>query len=34
MRRGAIVEYGSRDAVLGSPKDDYTKELLGAIPRL
>ncbi|MVT54603.1 dipeptide ABC transporter ATP-binding protein [Bradyrhizobium yuanmingense] len=32
MRTGRIVEEGSSQQVLGDPKDDYTKELLTAIP--
>jgi peptide/nickel transport system ATP-binding protein len=32
MRTGRIVEEGSSEKVLGDPQDDYTKELLTAIP--
>src|SRR2546421_2984999 len=32
MRSGRIVEQGSSEKVLGDPQDDYTKELLTAIP--
>ncbi|WP_027574710.1 ABC transporter ATP-binding protein [Bradyrhizobium sp. WSM1743] len=32
MRTGRIVEEGSSEQVLSDPKDDYTKELLTAIP--
>ena len=32
MRTGRIVEEGSSEQVLGDPRDDYTKELLTAIP--
>ncbi|MBY0611389.1 MAG: ABC transporter ATP-binding protein [Beijerinckiaceae bacterium] len=32
MRTGRIVEEGTAEEVLGSPKADYTKELLTAIP--
>jgi len=32
MRTGRIVEQGSSERVLGDPQDDYTKELLTAIP--
>jgi peptide/nickel transport system ATP-binding protein len=32
MRSGRIVEQGSSESVLGNPQDDYTKELLTAIP--
>jgi len=32
MRAGRIVEQGTSEQVLGSPKHDYTRELLTAIP--
>jgi peptide/nickel transport system ATP-binding protein len=32
MKTGRIVEEGTAEQVLGSPKADYTKELLSAIP--
>ncbi len=32
MRAGRIVEQGNSEKVLGDPQDDYTKELLTAIP--
>ncbi|WP_407115569.1 dipeptide ABC transporter ATP-binding protein [Bradyrhizobium sp. LMG 9283] len=32
MRTGRIVEEGSSEQVLSNPQDDYTKELLTAIP--
>lgn len=32
MRTGRIVEEGSSEQVLSDPRDDYTKELLTAIP--
>jgi peptide/nickel transport system ATP-binding protein len=32
MKTGRIVEEGTAEEVLGSPKADYTKELLSAIP--
>jgi peptide/nickel transport system ATP-binding protein len=32
MQTGKIVEEGSAEAVMDSPKSDYTKELLAAIP--
>ena len=32
MRSGRIVEQGSAESVLGDPKDNYTRELLTAIP--
>ncbi|TYC97535.1 ABC transporter ATP-binding protein [Arthrobacter echini] len=32
MKRGRIVEQGSRDQILRSPKDPYTQRLLAAVP--
>ncbi len=32
MQKGRIVEYGSKDNVLGNPKEQYTKDLLSATP--
>ena len=32
MRSGRIVEQGPAESVLGNPQDDYTRELLTAIP--
>ncbi|WP_104166066.1 ABC transporter ATP-binding protein [Arthrobacter sp. SX1312] len=32
MRRGRIVEQGSRDQILRSPQDPYTQRLLAAVP--
>ena len=34
MRNGRVVEQGSTAAVMGSPKDDYTRGLIACIPRL
>ena len=34
MRGGAIVEQGRCGNVLGQPRQDYTRELLAAVPRL
>ncbi|HYF11735.1 MAG TPA: ABC transporter ATP-binding protein, partial [Actinomycetota bacterium] len=34
MRRGRIVEEGPTDAVLSSPSEEYTRELIAAAPRL
>jgi ABC-type glutathione transport system ATPase component len=32
MHRGRIVESGPTDAILRAPKDDYTRQLLAAVP--
>ncbi|MEO6472425.1 MAG: dipeptide ABC transporter ATP-binding protein [Aeromicrobium sp.] len=32
MQNGKLVEIGGREQVLGSPKDDYTKRLIAAVP--
>ncbi|WP_081793269.1 dipeptide ABC transporter ATP-binding protein [Intrasporangium chromatireducens] len=32
MQRGKIVEIGSREQVLGSPQQEYTKQLIAAVP--
>ncbi len=34
MRRGEIVESGAIDEIYASPKADYTRMLLGAVPRI
>ncbi|MFE0251957.1 dipeptide ABC transporter ATP-binding protein [Streptomyces sp. NPDC059010] len=34
MRHGRAVEHGPVSAVLGSPAQPYTRELLGAVPRV
>jgi ABC-type microcin C transport system duplicated ATPase subunit YejF len=34
MRRGEIVESGPADAVFAAPRNDYTRMLLAAVPRL
>ncbi len=34
MRGGRIVEAGPADAVLGAPREAYTRELLASVPRL
>jgi peptide/nickel transport system ATP-binding protein len=34
MKDGEVVEIGSRDEVLHSPKAEYTRELLAAVPVL
>lgn len=32
MRRGAVVEAGPTDEVLSTPRNDYTRELMAAVP--
>jgi peptide/nickel transport system ATP-binding protein len=32
MRAGAIVEQGSAEQVLAAPEEQYTRDLLAAIP--
>lgn len=34
LRRGRLVEYGTRDAICGAPKDAYTQSLIAATPEL
>jgi len=34
MKKGVVVEEGSRDAIFDNPQHDYTRELLQAIPTL
>ncbi|MEU6378122.1 ABC transporter ATP-binding protein [Streptomyces sp. NPDC046909] len=34
MRHGRVVEHGSVGDVLGTPAEAYTRELLGAVPRV
>jgi len=34
MQKGRVVEEGSVDEIFYSPKEDYTKELLAAIPKI
>ncbi|MBI2254687.1 MAG: ABC transporter ATP-binding protein [Proteobacteria bacterium] len=34
MRHGRLVEYGATDAVLGAPQEEYTRQLIAAIPQL
>jgi peptide/nickel transport system ATP-binding protein len=32
MRRGVIVEQGTRDAILRNPQEAYTQRLIAAVP--
>jgi len=34
MQTGRIVEQGTRDAIFDTPREPYTRQLLGAIPLL
>ena len=34
MRGGRIVESGGCEAVLGAPREEYTRRLLAAVPRM
>ena len=34
MKDGQIIEYGKKDEVLNSPKEEYTKKLMSAVPKL
>ena len=34
MKRGEVVEYGSRDKVILTPESEYTKMLLEAVPKM
>lgn len=34
MKDGELLEFASREEVIGSPKEDYTKQLIEAIPEL
>ncbi len=34
MNQGKIVEFGTRDEIINSPKHDYTKKLLDSVPEL
>ena len=32
MQDGRLVEVGTRDQILKSPREEYTKRLIGAVP--
>ena len=34
MKKGAAVEYGTREQIFNAPKEIYTQELIRAVPRL
>ncbi|HEX4006534.1 MAG TPA: ATP-binding cassette domain-containing protein [Acidobacteriaceae bacterium] len=34
LRGGKLVEYGSRDAVCGAPREEYTRNLVAATPEI
>ena len=34
LRQGKLVEYGSRDQVCESPREDYTRQLVAATPEI
>jgi peptide/nickel transport system ATP-binding protein len=34
MHQGRIIEAGAREAVLGEPREGYTRRLLAAVPRM
>jgi ABC-type glutathione transport system ATPase component len=34
MHRGRIVEHGTVEAVLGSPREEYTRTLISAVPTI
>ena len=34
MRRGKLVEYGTQEQVIGSPREEYTAKLLASVPKL
>jgi ABC-type glutathione transport system ATPase component len=34
MQRGRMVESGPTEAVLGDPRDDYTRDLVAAVPKI
>lgn len=34
MKGGKIIEYGKKDEVINNPKEEYTKKLMAAVPRI
>lgn len=34
MHRGKLVEYGTKEDVIGHPREEYTKKLIGAVLRI
>ena len=34
LRRGRLVEFGTRDAICGAPREEYTRALIAATPEL
>jgi peptide/nickel transport system ATP-binding protein len=34
LHAGKLVEYGSRDQVCESPREDYTRQLVAATPEI
>jgi peptide/nickel transport system ATP-binding protein len=34
LRQGKLVEYGSRDQVCETPREDYTRQLVAATPEI
>jgi peptide/nickel transport system ATP-binding protein len=34
LRNGKLVEFGSRDQVCESPREEYTRQLVAATPEL
>ena len=34
MKDGQMIEYGKKDDVINCPKEEYTKKLMSAVPKL